>query len=144
MNGKIIEPPYFKQPSAESLVQVLKVELGTSKVSCIIDQDAMGFLKATPVGHTADSRPNALTFANTAAQTEELTPQVSPEIPDELKQTMGSHLWLANLEASAKTPPSSRLVLEPEISGHPNPERPTAMTSAQLLDAQTQLVGISI
>ena len=79
----------------------VKAERGTSEVSCVIDQDAMGYLKAIPLGHTADSRPNAFTFANMAAQTDKFVPQVTTEIPDELKQTIGNHLWLAKLEATA-------------------------------------------
>ena len=38
------------------------------------------------------------------------------------------------METSAK-----RLVLKPEIPSHPNPDGLTAVTEAQLLDAQTQL-----
>ena len=56
------------------------------------------FLKAIPMGQTAESRPSAYTFAN-MVQTNDLA--ASGEVPDELK-TIGRHLWLANVEASAK------------------------------------------
>ena len=102
VNGKIIKPPDFKQPNADSLAQAVTVERGTSEVPCVIDQDAMGFLKACPMGHTADSCPSAFAFANMAVQADELMPQVKAEIPDELKQTIGSRLWLANFTTQRK------------------------------------------
>ena len=61
----------------------------------------------------------------------------SSDIPDELQQAIGIHLWLANLEMSAGTPPDVRL--KPQVSRHPHPDGPTALTRLQLLDAQTQL-----
>ena len=81
-------PPDFKQPNADSLVQVTQTERGTSEVSYVIDQDEVGFLKDTPVGHTDDSRPSAFTFANMTVQTDECTSSMTSEVPDELKQTM--------------------------------------------------------
>ena len=59
-------------------------------------------------------------------QTDECMPQPTPEIPDELKQTIGCHLWLAKLEVSAGSPPNVQL--KPEIPRHPHHEGPTALT----------------
>ena len=89
MSGKIIKPPDFNHPNANSLVQAEQADRGTSEVSCVIDQDKVGFLKAIPMRHTADSRPSAFTFANMAVQTDEVVSQLTTEIPDELKQTIG-------------------------------------------------------
>ena len=49
--GGLIKPPDFKQPNAASLVQVAQTDHGHWEVSCLIEQDSMGFLKATPAGH---------------------------------------------------------------------------------------------
>ena len=92
MNGEIIRPLDVKHPNADSLVQAVQAERGTSEVSCVIDQDTMGFLKAIPMGHTADSHPSAFAFAEMAVQTDECVSQMTPDIPDELKQTIGCHL----------------------------------------------------
>ena len=126
VNGKLIKPLDFKQPSAESLVQVAKAEQGNSEVSCVIDQSIR-------MGQTTESRPSADTFANMVVQTHEENSPVDAKIPDELK-TIGTHLWLANMEVSAQS-----LVLKPLSENPPNPNRLTPMTKAQLLDAQTQI-----
>ena len=70
--------------------------------------------------HTDDPRPSAFTFAKRTVQTDEGVFQTTPEIPDKLQQNIGCHLWLANLEASAGTPPNVQL--KPEIPRHPHPE----------------------
>ena len=72
-----------------------------------------------------------------AVQTDACVDENSSDIPDELLQTIGSHLWLANLETSAGTPPDVRL--KPQISRHPLPNEPAALTRSQLLDTHTQL-----
>ena len=72
-----------------------------------------------------------------SVQTDRCVDETSSDVPDELQQTIGSHLWLANLETSAGTPPDVRL--RPEVSTHPHSEGPTALTKSQILDAQTQL-----
>ena len=51
----------------------------------------MGFLKATPRGHTDDSRPSAFTFANMTVQTDECMSSMTSDIPDELEQAIGCH-----------------------------------------------------
>ena len=48
-NGNLIKPSDFKQPNAEALVQVVKAEHGNSEISCVIDQDSKGFLRAIPM-----------------------------------------------------------------------------------------------
>ena len=55
------------------------------------------------------------------------------EVPDELKKTISSHLWIANVEASGK-----KLILKPPSRNPPNPHGLPSMTKAQLPD-QTQL-----
>ena len=52
VKGKLIKPSDFKQPKADSWVQIAQTEKGKSEVSCVIDQDDQGFLKATPMIHT--------------------------------------------------------------------------------------------
>ena len=113
-----MKPPDFKHPSAQSLVQVVKAERGNSEISCINNQDSKDFLKAIPMGHAAESRSSAFTFAHVAVYTNESASKASFEVPDEMKRTIDSHLCLANMEASAR-----RLVLKPEIPSHPNPGR---------------------
>ena len=66
---QLFKPPDFKPPSADSLVQIAQTEKGSSEVSCVIDQDNQGFLKAPPMIHTDDSRPSGFTFAHVAVQT---------------------------------------------------------------------------
>ena len=56
VKGKFIKPPDFMQPKADVLVQTAQTEKGRSEVSCVVDQDNQGFLKATPMIHTDDSR----------------------------------------------------------------------------------------
>ena len=46
VKGKFIKPPDFTQAKADSLVQIAQTEKGSSEVSCVIDQDNQGFLKA--------------------------------------------------------------------------------------------------
>ena len=52
-----------------------------------------------------------------AVQTDACDDETSSNIPDELQKTIGSHLWLANLETSAGTPPDVRL--KPQVPRHP-------------------------
>ena len=55
--------------------------------------------------HTDDSRPSDFTFAHTAVQTDSLEDEDSlSEGPEELRQTIGCHLWLANLVSAGKPP----------------------------------------
>ena len=82
-------------------MQIAQTERGSSEVSSVIDQDNQGFLKATPTIHAVDSRPSDFTFAHMAAQTDSLESEDPLDVPGELKQTIGCHLWLADLEASA-------------------------------------------
>ena len=124
-------------PSSRYMVQVAQTERGTSEVSCVIDQDKHEILRANPMVHIDDTRPSGYTFAKLAVQTDKAVPPETPEVPDELQQTIGSHLWHANLELSAGTTPSASLKLE--VPTHPNPEGPTTMTMNQLLDTHTQL-----
>ena len=81
-------------------MQVVKAEHGNFEIACVIAQDPKGFLKAIPMGQTAESR--LVYLANMAIQTNDLAVSSSAEVPDELKKTIGSHLWLAYFEASAK------------------------------------------
>ena len=58
-------------------------------------------------------------------------------VPEELRQTVGSRLWLTKLEVSAAITPS--MPLQPSLPRQPHPDGPTPMTMAQLLDAQLKL-----
>ena len=69
VKGELIKPPDYKVPNADSLVQFARTEKGKSEVSCVIDQH-QGFLKATPMIHTDDSRPSDSAFAPVAVQTD--------------------------------------------------------------------------
>ena len=86
--------------------------------------------------HTDDSRPSAFTFANhVGIQTDDSDNEDMPAVPEELRQTIGSHLPLTNLEVSAAISPS--MLLQPPR--HPHLDGPTHMTMNQLLDAQLKL-----
>ena len=50
---------------------------------------------------TDDSRPSDFTFAHMAVQANSLDGEDPLDFPEELKQTIECHLWLANLEVSA-------------------------------------------
>ena len=80
VKGKFVKPPELKYPDIRSLVQLVQTEGGRSEVSCAIDYADPSFLEETPMGHTDDSCPSDFT---------------------ELRQTIGSHLWLTSLEVSA-------------------------------------------
>ena len=97
MSGKLIKPSDFKQPSAESLVQVVKAEHGNSEISCVIDQDPKGISEGNSHGIHC-SRPSAYTFANMAVQTNESMSSVGVEVPSERKKTIDSHLWFAKTD----------------------------------------------
>ena len=83
------------------------------------------------------TRPSDLTFANhVGIQTDDLESQDMPDVPAELRQTIGSHLWLTSLEVSAAITPT---MLLPSFPRHPHADGPTPMTMEQLLDAQLKL-----
>ena len=58
--------------------------------------------------------------------------------PDELAQTIDSHLWLANLEISSGIAPA--MSTTSHIPRDPHPDGPTTMTWHQLEDAQQAIV----
>ena len=91
--------------------QVVKVQHGNFEISCVIDPDPKRFLKIIFMGQTAESRPSAI-------QTNDLATSSSTEVPDELKRTIGSHLWLANFEATGKKmiPQHRQVVVTPKDS----------------------------
>ena len=66
------------------------------------------------MAHTDDSRPSDFTFAHMAVQTESIEKDDSLDVvPEEPKQTIGCHFWLANLEVSAGIPPNACAVCHP-------------------------------
>ena len=128
----------FAQPKADSLVQIAATEHGKSEVFCVIDQDDQGQLKATPMIHADDTRPSDISFANQVGiQTDDSESADKPTVPAELRQTIGSHLRLTNLEVSAALTPS--MLMQPSLPRHPHPDGPTPMTMNQLLDSQLKL-----
>ena len=132
----LILPSEYKPPK-ESLVQLVQTEREKSEVSCAIDYDDPGFLKATPMVHTDVTRSSDFTLAHMAIQTDDSEDEDIPPIPEELRQTIGCHLWLANLEVSAAISPS--MLLTPSFTMHPHPDGPTPTTMNQLLDSQVKL-----
>ena len=61
---------------------------------------------AKPMIFTDDTRPSHCTFANQiGVQTDEDEKEVA-QVPDELRRTIESHLWLANLEVSSGITPT--------------------------------------
>ena len=80
--------------------------------------------------HTDDSRASD-TFAHMAIQTDDSEVEDWIAVPEELRQTIGSHLWLASLEASAAVSPSA--LLQPPLPRHPRPDGPTPMTRTNSL-----------
>ena len=125
VKGKLVKPCGFQQPKADSLVQIAQTEKGRSEVSCVIDYDNQGFLRATPVVHTDDSRPSDFTYAHMAIQMDDQDDDDDDDddtpsnVPEELRKTIGCHLWLANLEASAEITPS--MLRQPSLPRHPLP-----------------------
>ena len=89
---------------------------------------------------TDDTRPSDFTFANqVSSQTDDSEGKDMPTVPEELRQTItiGSHLWLTNLEVSAAITPS--MLLQPSLPRQPHPDGPTLLARNQLLDAQLKL-----
>ena len=138
--GKFVRPDDFKCPDVRSLIQVAQTEHGRSEVSCIIHSVHRDLLRAQPMILTDDSRPSHFTVANqVGVQTDDSDEdeEVIPGIPEELHQTIGSHLWLRNLEVSAAITP--RMVQQPLTPTRLHPDGPATVTRNQLLNAQLPL-----
>ena len=66
---------------------------------------------------------------------------VDAKVPDKLKRTIGSHLWLDNMEFSAKRLVlKQRLVLKPSAENPPNSHRLTPMTKVQCTDSTRSIM----
>ena len=124
VKGKLAKAPDFKHPDVSSLVKIAQIEKGKSEASCVIREDDHGLLKATPMIHTDDSRPSDFTFAHMAIQTDDQDDDDTPlDTPEELRKTIGWHLWLANLEVSDAITPT--MLRQPSLPRHPHLDGPT-------------------
>ena len=73
-----LERKHWTRLKSLLVVQVAQTERSTSEVSCVIDQDDQGVLKATPKVHADETHPSDYTFANMAVQTDHCA--TTPEI----------------------------------------------------------------
>ena len=97
------------------------------------------FRLGRPMILSDETRPTDYTFANRVtahAQTDQDLADGST--PDELAQTVQSHLWLANLEISSGIAPAMSTTSQLPRDLHP--DGPTTMTWHQLEDAQKAIV----
>ena len=115
-------------PKGSSVEECVKETPSRRFTLCVNGKSDFKQPHAEPLVQVVKAEPN-MSVAESSADV---------EVPSELRQTIGSHLWLANMEASSR-----RLALKPLSKKHPNPHGPTTMTQAQLLHAQTQLEAAS-
>ena len=103
--GEIAKSDTWKPPDFRSLIHAAGTEAGRSKFSCVLD-DTRTVVMARPMILSDETRPTDYTFAHCVAthvQTDH--DLVDRSTPDELDQTIQSHLWLANLEISSGMAP---------------------------------------
>ena len=116
--GEIVKSDRWRPPDFRSLIKIAQTEQGKSEVSCILER-VQGLVMAKPMIFSDETRPTHFTFANqVGAQTDK--DHSEEPIPDELRRTIQSHLWLANLEMSSGTTPSmsstSQLPRQPHLT----------------------------
>ena len=134
-----MKPDEWQPPDFRSLIKVAQTEQGRSEVSCVIEHE-QGLTMAKPMIFTDDTQPSHFTFANqvgvnqVGVQTDEDKTRVN-HVSDELRRTIESHLWLANLEASSGITPT--LSINSTMPRQPHPDGPTTMTWTQLANEQS-------
>ena len=90
---------------------------------------------AKPMIFTDDTRPSHFAFANQIGVQTDEDEKEAAQIPHELRRTIESHLWLANLEASLGITMSANSGMPRQ----PHPDGPTVMTRNPLACAQIAL-----
>ena len=98
--GEIAKSDTWKPPDFRSLIHAASTEAGKSEVSCVLD-DTRSAVMARPMILSDATRPTDYTFAHCVATLVQTDDVVDESTPDELDQTIESHLWLANLEISS-------------------------------------------
>ena len=104
--GEVVKPDGWRAPDFRSLIKVAQTEQGKSEVSCVLEE-IRGVIMAKPTILTDDTPPTHFTFANQVGVQTDESSSVENLVPDELGRTIESHLWLANLEMSAGTTPTT-------------------------------------
>ena len=135
--GEIAKPDTWKPPDFRSLIQAAGTEAGKSELSCVLD-DTRTVVMARPMILSDETRPSDYTFAHCVATLVQTDDVVDESTPDELAQTIDSHLWLANLEISSGIAPA--MSTTSQLPRDPHPDGPTTMTWHQLEDAQQAIV----
>ena len=92
---------------------------------------------AKPMIFADDTHPCHFALANQIGVQTDEDEQIATQVPDELRRTVESHLWLANLETSSGITPT--MSTTSGMPREPHPEGPTAMTWSQLACEQIVL-----
>ena len=135
--GEIAKSDTWKPPDFRSLIQAASTEAGKSELSCVLD-DTRSVVMARPMILSDETRQSDYTFAHCVATLVQTDDVVDKSTPDELAQTIESHLWLANLEISSGIAPAMSTTTQ--MPRDPHPDGPTTMTWHQLEDAQQAIV----
>ena len=91
--GEIAKPDTWKPPDFRSLIQAAGTEAEKSELSCVLD-DTRTVVMARPMILSDETRPSDYTFAHCVATLVQTDDVVDESTPDELAQTIESHLWL--------------------------------------------------
>ena len=136
--GEIAKSDAWKPPDFRSLIHAAGTEAGKSEFSCVLD-DTRTVVMARPMILSDETRPTDYTFANSVAAHVQTDQDLADgSTPDELAQTIQSHLWLANLEITSSIAPA--MSTTSQMPREPHPDGPTTMTWHQLEDAQKAIV----
>ena len=127
----------WKPPDFRSLIQAARTEAGKSELSCVID-DTRSAVQARPMILSDDTKQSDYTFAHCVATSVQTDDMADHSTPDELAQTIESHLWLANLEISSGI--AKAMSTTSQMPRDPHPDGPTTMTWHQLEDAYQTIV----
>ena len=127
----------WKPPDFRSLIQAARTEAGKSELSCVID-DTRSAVQARPMILSDDTKQSDYTFAHCVATSVQTDDMADDSTPDELAQTIESHLWLANLEISSGI--AKAMSTTSQMPRDPHPDGPTTMTWHQLEDAYQTIV----
>ena len=128
-SDEIAKSDEWKPPDFRSLIQAASTEAGKSELSCVID-DTRSAVRARPMILSDETRQTDYTFAHCVATLVQTDDVVDDSTPDELAQTIESHLWLANLEVSSGI--AKAMSTTSQMPRDPHPDGPTTMTWHQL------------
>ena len=89
---EIVKPDTWKPPDFRSLTQAVGTEAGKSELSCVLD-DTRSAVMARPMILSEETPTFGLHFAHCVATLVQTDDVVDKSTPDELAQTIDSHLW---------------------------------------------------